>query len=85
MCRNSVHIIVEKVGRKNKNYVIKYGGREDMLICIVCLFAIGAIIEAVLLHSFVTKCKKQQVKIRLLEEIIEERFLEHGKSIDRSK
>ncbi len=56
-----------------------------MLICIICLFVIGAIIEAVFLHAFVTKCKKQQVKIRLLEEIIEERFLEHGKSIDRSK
>lgn len=56
-----------------------------MLICIVCLFAIGAIIETALLHVLVTKCKKQQVKIRLLEEIIEERFLEHGKSIDRRR
>lgn len=65
--------------------MLKYGGRVNMLICIVCLFAIGAIIEAALLHVLVTKCKKQQVKIRLLEEIIEERFLEHGKSIDRRR
>lgn len=48
-----------------------------MLICIICLFAVGAIIEAVFLYSFVMKCKKQRIKIRLLEEIIEEKFLEH--------
>ena len=59
--------------------MLKYGGKENMLICMICLFAMGLIIETVLLCAFAKKCKKQQVKIHLLEEIIEERFLEHGK------
>lgn len=54
-----------------------------MVYLILTLITAVAAIEGIWLRSIARKCRKQQLKVRLLEEIIEERFMEYEEGIDR--
>lgn len=49
---------------------------------IMCILAIAAMIEGMLLRILVSEYRKQFLKVELLTKIIEERFTEHGKGLD---
>lgn len=49
---------------------------------IIVLVAAITVIEGIFLRIMIKNYRKQELKVRMLEEIIEERFMEHGKSFD---
>ena len=56
-----------------------------MVYFIIILMVAAIIAEGVALRTVIKRYHKEQFKVKLLEGIIEERFMNHGKNIDRGQ